>query len=52
MKIPYGVGGEIQWHPCLFWPSDLFEIMVKIVITCLLCWPSDLRWTMVKPGFY
>ena len=36
MKIPHGVGGEIRWHPCLFWPSDLVEIMVKNVITCLL----------------
>jgi len=35
-KIPHGVGGEIRWHPCLFWPSDLVEIMVKVVITCLL----------------
>ena len=52
MKIPHDVGGEIQWHPCLFWPSDLVEIMVKPVITCLFCWPSDPRWITVKLCFY
>ena len=35
-EIPHGLGGEIRWHPCLFWPSDLVEIMVKVFITCLL----------------
>ena len=28
-KIPHGVGGEIRWHPCLFWPSDLVWIAVN-----------------------
>jgi len=51
-KIPHDVGGEIQWHPCLFLPSDLVEIMVKPAITCVLCWPSDLVWIAVKPCFY
>ena len=51
-KIPHGVGGETQWNPCLFWPSDLVEIMVKPIISCLLCFPSDLGWITVKPGFY
>lgn len=50
-KITYYVGGEIQWYPCLFWPSDLVEIMVKLVITCSLFWPSDLVWIVVKPCF-
>ena len=50
--IPHGVGGEIEWHPYLFWPSDMVEIIVKPVTTCLLFWPSDLVWIMVKPGFY
>ena len=40
-KIHHGVGGEIRWHPCLFWPSDLVEIIVNFVITCLLFWLSD-----------
>jgi len=51
-KIPHGVGGEMQWHPFLFFPSDWVEIMVKPVMTCLLCWPSDSRWITIKPGFY
>ncbi len=51
-KIPRGVRGEIQWNPCLFLPSDLVEIMVKPIITCLLCWPSDLGWITVNPGFH
>ena len=38
--------------PCFFWPSDLVEIMVKPVITCLLCWPSDMVWIVVNHGFY
>lgn len=36
----------------LFFPSDLVEIMVNPVITCLLFWPSDPIWIMVKPTFY
>ena len=36
----------------LVWPSDWVEITVKHVMMCSLCWPSDLRWIMVKPGFY
>ena len=51
-KIPHDVGGEIWWHPCLFWPSDLVEIVVKPIITCLLFWPSDLMWIADKSGFY
>jgi len=51
-KIARGVGGEIWWQPCLFWPSDLMEIMEKHVITCLLFWPSDPVWIVVKPGLY
>lgn len=51
-KIPHGVGGEIRWHPCLFWSSDPMEIMVKPIITCLLFWPSDPVWNMVNHGFY
>ena len=47
MKIPHGVGGEIWWHPCFFLPSDLVEIMVKSIITFLLCWPSHPRWIVV-----
>jgi len=31
---------------------DLVEIMVKPIITCLLCWPSDPGWIMVKSTFY
>ena len=49
-KIPHSVGGEIWWHPCLFWPSDLVEIMVKHVIT--LYFPIDSGWIAAKPGFY
>jgi len=52
MKILHGVGGEIQWHPCLFWPSELVEIMAKPIITCLLFWPTCPVWIMVKPCFY
>ena len=51
-KITHGVGGEIRWHPCMFWPSDMVEIMVKIVTTCLLYLHSDLWWITVKPCFY
>ena len=51
-KIPHSVGGEIWWHPCLFCPSDLVEIMVKPIITCLLCWPSGMVWIAVNSGFY
>ena len=42
-NIPHGVGGQIQWHPCLFWPGNLVEIMVKPIITCLFCFPSGSR---------
>lgn len=51
-KIPHSLCGEIWWHPCLLWPSDLVEIMVNHVITYLLCWPSDTMWIELKPGFY
>jgi len=51
-KMPHGVGGEIRWHPCFFWPSNLMEIMVKPVIKCLLCWPSDPGWMTVNLDFY
>ena len=36
----------------LVWPSDRVDIMVKPIMTCLLCWPSDLRWIMVMTSFY
>ena len=52
MKIPHGVGGEIQWHPCLFLPIDLGEIIAKPIVTYLLYWPSDPRWIAVNLDFY
>ena len=51
-EIPHSVGGEIQCNLCLFFLSDVVEIMVNPVITCLLFWPSDLVWITVKAGFY
>ena len=50
-KVSHGIGGEIRWHPCFFWSSDLVEIMVKPYTTYLFCYPSDLGWIMVNPSF-
>lgn len=51
-KIPHNAGGEIEWHPCLFWPSDWVEVIVKSFIICLSFLPTDLRWIVLYPGFY
>ena len=36
----------------IVWPSDQVEIMVKPVMTSLMCLPSDMGWITVKPDFY
>ena len=49
-KIPHGVGGENPVVSILiFFPSYRVEVVVKPVMTFLLCWPTNLGWITIKP---